>query len=56
MDDILNDAEALVFLENICPTCPVISGALDSFKNEELQEKAIELIIEIISMIPHNSS
>lgn len=67
MDDKLNDedvsnliyissSQALKFIENVAVTCPVVSGALDSFKNVELQEKAVELVIELISLIPRNKA
>jgi transportin-3 len=48
---VLERDEALQYLR-VCNECPVFLGALDSLKKEELQEKAIDLITQVISLIP----
>lgn len=51
---VLSPSEQHQYL-SVCNECPVFNGALQSLQKEEVQEKAIELVQVVISLVPKDT-
>jgi hypothetical protein len=51
LNKVLDPQERLEFL-GMSIGCPVLAGALNSLQSEELQERAQQLVRQIVSLIP----